>query len=135
MLSGDRLLLSNDERTVARANVKRLKEMPPAELAAAIMPVFGPDGPPVRKLWWGAQGIEVLQICDWLMRDHQRGYRQRPRLRNAVTRALHLLDEAGLIENTRRWARPGALAAVLRPTALGQAALIEGTVRKYLGIS
>ena len=87
--------------------MKRLREMPAAELAVAIMPVFGPYGPPVRKLWWGAQGIEVLQICDWLMRDYKRGYRQRPRVRNAVTRALHLLDEAGLIETTRRWVRPG----------------------------
>lgn len=115
--------------------MKLLTEMPSAELAAAIMPVFGPDGPQARKLWWGGQGIEVLQICDWLMRDHTRGYRERPRVRNAVTRALHLLDEAGLIENTRRWVRLGALAATLRPTALGQAALVEGTVRKHLGIS
>jgi hypothetical protein len=118
------------------ADVERIRVMPPAELAATIMPVFGPYGPPIRKLWWGAGGIEVLQICDWLMRDHKRGCRQRSRLRNAVTGALHVLVEAGLIENTRRWARrPGAVAATLRPTALGQAALREGTVRKHLGIS
>jgi hypothetical protein len=66
------------------------------------------------------------------MRDHKRGYRQRPRVRNSVTRALHLLDEAGLIENTRRWARLGALGAALRPTALGHAALEEGTILKLL---
>jgi hypothetical protein len=129
------LLPSGDERGAARADVKRFIEMPLAELAATIMPVFGPYGPPIRKLWWGARGIEVLQICDWLMRDHKRGYRQRSRLRNAVTRALHVLVEAGLIENTRRWARPGAVAATLRPTALGQAALREGTVSERLGIS
>lgn len=74
------LLPRDDERRVARANVKRLREMPSAELAAAIMPVFGPGGPPVRKLWWGAQGIEVLQICDWLMRDYKRGHLQRAAL-------------------------------------------------------
>lgn len=126
---------SADERGAARADVKRFIEMPPAELAATLMPVFGPGGPPVRKPWWGAQGIEVLQVCDWLMRDHKQGYRERPHVRDAVTRALHLLDNAGLIENTRRWARLGALGATLRPTALGEAVIAEGTVREHLGIS
>lgn len=128
-------LLGRDEKMAARAEVRRLKELPPVELAAAIMPIFGPEGPPVRKVWWGAQGIEVLQVCDWLMRNHGRGYRQRPRLRNAVTRALHLLCDAGLIENTRRWARVGALAATLQATELGQKALAEDAVRKHLGSS
>ena len=126
--------LAPDDKVTTKAEVKRLKELPSAELAAAIMSVFGPGGPPVRKLWWGARGIEVLQICDWLMRDHERGYRQRPSLRPAVTHALHVLEDAGLVENTRRWARVGSLGATLRATALGRTALADGTVRNCLGL-
>jgi hypothetical protein len=57
------LLRNRDERMAARVEVKRIKELSPAELGAAIMPVFGPGGPPVKKPWWGARGIEVLQIA------------------------------------------------------------------------
>lgn len=128
------LLHDRDEKTTARVEVKRLKDLPPAELAAAIMPVFGPEGPPVKKIWWGARGIEVFQICDWLMRDHSGGYR-RVWLRKAITRALHLLVDADLIENARRWAQVGAIGASLQPTELGRRALAEGTVREHLGMS
>lgn len=57
------------------------------------------------------------------------------RLRKAVTRALHVLVDAGLIENTRRWVQVGAMGATLQPTELGKAALAEGTVRERLGMS
>jgi hypothetical protein len=70
------LLHDKDEKMTARVEVKRLNELAPAELATAIMPVFGPEGPPVKKIWWGARGIEVFQICDWLMRDHSGVYRR-----------------------------------------------------------
>lgn len=128
------LLHDRDEETIARVEVKRLNELPPAELAAAIMPVFGPEGPRVKKVWWGARGIEVFQICDWLMRDHSGGYR-RAWLSKAIACALHILADAGLIENARRWTRVGAIGATLRPTDLGKRTLTEGTVREYLGIS
>lgn len=126
------LFVNQHERAAARAEVKRLRDLLPADLAAEIMPVFGPAGPPVRKIWWGARGIEVLQICDWLMRSERRGYRQRPRLRTPVTSALHLLEDAGLIENERRWAQLGSLAAALRATSLGQTALADGSVQQRL---
>jgi hypothetical protein len=128
------LLHDRDEKMTARVEVKRLSELPPAELAAAIMPVFGPEGPPVKKIWWGARGIEAFQICDWLMRDHGGGYR-RAWLWKAIARALHLLADAGLIENARRWTRVGAIGATLQPTELGKRALAEGTVRERLGLS
>ena len=124
--------LSKDEKATSSAEVKRLTTLSAVDLAAEIMPVFGPEGPPVRRIWWGGRGIEVLQICDWLMRSQRRGYRQRPRLRNAVTRGLHLLVDSGLVENTRWWAKPGALGATLRATSLGQTALADGTVRQHV---
>ena len=117
----------------ARAEVKRLNELPSADLAAAIMPVFGPEGPPVKKVWWGTRGIEVFQICDRLMRitagDIAGCGCGRP------LRALHLLADAGLIENSRRWAQVGAIGATLQPTELGKRALVEGTMRERLGTS
>jgi hypothetical protein len=128
------ILNGEDGTARAKAGARRLAQLPSDQLAAAIMPVFGPEGPPVRRLWWGAHGIEVLQICDWLMRDSARGYRQRPRLRSAVTRALHLLEDAGLIENTRGWTRVGSVGATLRATARGQVALADGTVNRLLGL-
>jgi hypothetical protein len=123
---------SQVDRAAAKAEVERLNQLSTVELAVAIMPAFGSDGLQPGKLWWGARGIEILQICDWLMRRHAEGYRSRPRLRSAVTRALHLLEDAGLIENARRWTRVGALGATLRSTALGERTLAEGTVRECL---
>lgn len=127
------LLHDQMRKMTARVEAKRLNELPPAELASAIMPVFGPEGPSVKKIWWGARGIEVFQICDWLMRDYSGGYR-RVWLWTAVARALHLLADAGLIENARRWTRVGAIGATLQPTELGKRALAEGTVREHLSM-
>jgi hypothetical protein len=127
------LFLSQHEKAAARAEAKRLRDLPPADLAEEIMPAFGSDGiPPARKLAFGGRGIEILQICDWLMRSHRRGYRQRPGLQKPVIRGLHALEDAALIENTQRWVRVGARLATLRATALGQTAVAERSVRHYL---
>ena len=67
------------------------------------------------------------------MRDHARGYRQRPRLRSAVTHALHLLENAGLVE-TLADGSVGSLGATLLATVVGQAALADGSVRNNLGL-
>lgn len=100
------------------------------------MPAFGSGGAKATpKVAFLAGGVEILGISDWLMRSHKRGYRQRTRLQTPVTRSLHLLEDAGLIENERKWAKVGARLALLRPTALGQTALTEGTVQQYLASS
>jgi hypothetical protein len=128
-MSNQSLFLSKAEKSAARAAAERLKGLSPADLAAEIMPVFGPDGPPLRRLhWWRPGGFEWMQICDWLMRAHPRGFRQRPRLRRAVTRSLHVLEDAGLIENRHRWAQVGASGAKLKATIQGLTALAEGSV-------
>lgn len=123
---------AKNEKDAARAEVQRLRDLSPADLAVEIMPAFGPGGASIERklIWYLPRGLEVLQICDWLMRSYGRGYRSRPRLRDPVTRALHLLEDADLIENRQRWTRIGAVAATPGATPLGVAALADGSVRE-----
>lgn len=128
------LFLGKEEKAAARAEANRLRLLAPGEIAVEIMGAFGPNGPRTdRKIWIGARGIEILQICDWLMRDHPRGYRQRGRLRAAVVRGIRVLVGAGLVENEhRRFSQPGARWAKLQATMAGERALAEGTVAREL---
>gem|GEM_PF-6829936 len=73
------MMPGQDDKTGAKAEVERLSQLSTVELAVAIMPAFGTDGLQPEKLWWGARGIEVLQISDWLIRRHAKGDRSRPR--------------------------------------------------------
>jgi hypothetical protein len=115
---------SRDERVALNAETERLRSLLPADLAAEIMPAFGPDGK------FGGDDLNVLMICNWLLRAHSgHGVLQ---LRDRATAALHLLEDSGLIENLSR-ARTGAGAARLRATPLGREALASGTVRERLG--
>ncbi len=118
-------LRTRQEKAAARIESNRLRRLDPADLAVEIMPVFAPERIP-------AGNLEVLQICYWLMRPHKRPYRESTRLRTPVTRALHVLEDAGLIENERRWVKVGARLAILRATPRGLTALAEGSVRQYL---
>jgi hypothetical protein len=128
------LFLGREEKAAARAEANRLRRLPPGEIAVEIMGAFGPNGPPTdRKIWVGARGIEILQLCDWLMRAHPRGYRQRGRLRAAVVRGIRVLVSAGLVENEhRRFSQPGARLAKLRATTAGERSLAEGTVAREI---
>jgi hypothetical protein len=132
-LSFDAGAAEKTDKDAARAEVQRLRDLSPEGLALEIMPAFGPGGASTERklIWYMPSGVEVLQLCDWLMRAYGRDYRSRPRLRGAVTRGLHVLEDAGLIENGRRWTRIGALAAKPRATPLGLAALANGTVREH----
>ena len=118
-------LHTRQQKAAARVESNRLRRLDSADLAAEIMPVFARDRTPVGNL-------EVLQICYWLMRSHKRPYRESPRLRTPVTRALHVLEDAGLIENERGWVKVGARLAISRATPRGLTALAEGSVRQDL---
>lgn len=121
-------LRTRQEKTAARVESDRLRRLDPVDLAAEIMPFFAPERTPVGNL-------EVLQICYWLMRAHNRPYRESPRLRDPVTRALHVLEDAGLIQNDRPWVKVGARLANLSATPRGLTALAEGSVRRHLSPS
>jgi hypothetical protein len=118
-------LRTRQEKAAARIESDRLRGLSPADLAAEIMPVFAPERTPVGNL-------EAVKIGYWLMRSHARPYRETPRLRMPVTRALHVLADADLIENKRRGVKLGARLAVLHATPRGLTALKEGTVRRDL---
>jgi hypothetical protein len=141
--------VSKDEKAKARAEVTRIQNLSPTDLAVEIMPAFGPDGakptrepPPyagvIGKMSLGAGEIESVRVCYWLMRDYRRGGRYWRSLHKPVVRSLHVLTDAGLIENVgpRRFfgfrVRIGGRAAQLRPTQRGETALAEKSVRQYL---
>jgi len=115
------LFLSSEEKRAARAETRRLRALTPDALAAEAMGAFAPEG--------GASGIiEVMHVCYWLMRAHHRPYRQSPWLRRSVVRALHVLENAELIENESGSGPVGGRFADLRATRRGEAALRENTV-------
>jgi len=127
------LFLSRDEKAAARSEARRLRELPPSDLAVEIMrAVAALEAAPTGKVAFLAGDVEMLRICYWLMRAHRRGYRQLRRLQKPVIQSLHLLEDAGLIENQRTWAKVGARGAILRTTVLGQTPLAEGSVQRCL---
>jgi hypothetical protein len=76
----------------ARTEVERLNALPVADLAAELMPAFGPDGPRSGK------EINSLQASIWLMRSHPTRSTQSRDLHRAVCEGLELLEQRGLVE-------------------------------------
>jgi hypothetical protein len=104
----------------AEEEFDRLCALPPADLAAAVMPAFAPDGPGHGKT------VNVLQIQSWLMSSfsHASGYSGK--LRDPVSEAVQALSNAGLAERT------GPHGDLVKTTRLGEAALADGTVARQL---
>jgi hypothetical protein len=99
-----------EEEAAAEAEASRLASLTATELAAEIMPVFGPEGPGRGE----APELNFLQVATWLMRTHRRG-----------TKYLRDLEVAGLVQQRGQSNR-------LSPTPAGKAALTEGSVRQHL---
>ncbi len=110
------------EQAAAQAEAERLQALPASELAEAVMPAFGPDG--------GRPGHELnsLQVMSWLMSSHKGGTKYLTQLRNPTREAIQALENAGLVIQMG----PGGPGARLKATSLGETALAEGTVAKYL---
>ena len=97
-------LKAKGEAVVAReAEAARLSALPPAELAALLMPAFGPDGPKANPsiLNPGNRGgTNENQLLDWLGRTYE-VFPIRPKpwrlLSTRVLEAVQLLEHAGLI--------------------------------------
>ena len=97
-------LKAKGEAVVAReAEAARLSALPPAELAASLMPAFGPDGPKANPsiLNPGNRGgTNENQLLDWLGRTYEVfPIRPKPwrRFSTRVLEAVQLLEHAGLI--------------------------------------
>jgi hypothetical protein len=108
------------------AESARLVGLPVRELAAEVMPAFGPKG--INAKSGHRQG--PMEVVSWLLPDASVKYRQ-PIL-GPVTEALGVLEHADLL--TRRSFGTHGQASTYHATRLGNEALAEGTVRKELGL-
>jgi hypothetical protein len=99
----------------ARAENARLMDLSPADLAAELMPAFGPDGAEVNKFPLDAAGgSNERQLIEWLIRTHQLtggvGWKGWDLLRVRVLEAVQQLEHAGLVyvrhisDQDRYWA-------------------------------
>jgi hypothetical protein len=109
-----------ERRAAAAREVERLRALGVDELAVAVMPGLGPDGPTKGT------SMRVQQLCEYLLTDFPgAGQRATLDLLASVRRALDLLQGAGLVAPISVQRDP-----VWRITPLGEIALAEGTVRQ-----
>jgi hypothetical protein len=110
------------QEEAARAEVERLQSLSAVQFAEMLMPVFGPDGPKPGSY------LNDLQVGMWLMSSFPRGTKFLTDLRNPMMEGLQVLENADLIVGRTR----GGAASLLKATRLGEEALAEGNVSKYL---
>jgi hypothetical protein len=109
-------------KAAARREVERVRAMDIADLAEALMPAFGPEGPTK-----GAS-VRLQQLCEYLLTDFPgAGQTATLDLRVPTRKALDLIHDAGLISPISVQREP-----LWRITPLGEVALAEGTVRRRL---
>ncbi len=110
------------QQAAAQAEAERLQSLSAADLAEVLMPAFGPDGPKPDGY------LNQLQVASWLMADFPGGTRYIKDLREPIMEGLEVLENANLIVGRSR----GGAASLLKATRLGEEALAEGNVAKYL---
>ena len=109
----------------ARVEYARLTALSSADIAAELMPAFGPDG--TKHLFGSTHTPQIGQLLDWLQRNCRAAVPTfKNPLRSRVGEAVGLLEHAGLVyvisinsEGVRRWSA----------TQLGLAALASGDYR------
>jgi len=116
---------SRDERAAAKAESERLVALAPLDLAAEVMPAFGPDGLEVKA--GHRQG--PMEIVSWLLPGAPVKYRQP--LLGPVIEALGSLEHANLL--SRRSFGNSGNSSTYHVTRRGEEALVSGTVRQQLG--
>jgi hypothetical protein len=113
------------EDDAGRVEFERLMALSPADLAAELMPAFGPDGPRHGK------DLSSVKLVQWLFRGVRGvGGVSHPgiKLDAAVQEAMQVLEHAELVrgiklrDGGRRW----------NATRLGEAALANGEVRQRI---
>jgi hypothetical protein len=109
----------------AKVEADRLADLPVADLAAAILPAFGPDGPAKG----GDKDIGALQVGMYLMRDFPRGNQFIKGLLEPLKEGIQALENAGLVKRTVQSIGGSTVSA----TRLGLQAIEEDAARKYLG--
>lgn len=103
--------------------LQRLLDLSVADLAAEIMPAFGPGGAS-KKI--GAR-IGTLQVVLWLMRQGPHAGGQFKAIIDPVREGLQALEHAGLILRVQ-----SGDSSYCQATRLGLTALSDGSVRSYV---
>jgi hypothetical protein len=110
-------------QAAAQTEIDRVKTLDVADLAAQLLPAMGRDGP------GAGHTMRQQQLCEYMLRDVlPSGNLKALEVMSRVTRALDMLEGAGLVEPTWLQRSP-----VWRITPLGESTLAEGTVRARLG--
>ncbi len=112
------------QERAAQTEVDRLKELSVDDLAAELLPAFGPEGIP-----HSGGGLRPQELCKWLLTSYPRAFWINPgQLLMPVREGLQRLEHANLLSSA-----PYERMTVWRITRLGETALAEGKARQYLG--
>jgi hypothetical protein len=112
----------------AEAESERLVALPVADLAAEIMPAFGPDGIEARP---GHQR-GAMQVTEWLFSSTSTKVKYRQPVLGPTIEALQVLETAGLLSR-RNFGGTGTSASTYEATRAGTEALADDSVRRRLG--
>jgi hypothetical protein len=113
----------------ARAESERLAGLPVAELAAAVLPAFGPDGIGAG----GGHQQGAIQVTEWLFASTSTKVKYRQPVLGPVIEALQMLDNAGLLER-RSFGGPSSNASTYHATRRGEEALADGSAARLLAV-
>jgi hypothetical protein len=109
-------------KAAAKQEIERLRALPVDDLAVAVFPGLGPDGPT------RGTSIRTQQLCGYLLGDLPGvGMLATVDLLSAVRKALTRLENAELVSPISVQREP-----VWRLTPLGETVLADGTVRERL---
>jgi hypothetical protein len=114
------------EDEAARVHFEQLMALSPADLAAELMPAFGPDGPRRGK------DLNILQLSSWLLRGYRGagGVSRREQLVAAAREAMQVLEHAELVQVRHLGGASGG--SLWNATRLGAALLADGDYRKRI---
>ena len=113
------------QEAAAQAEFERLSALPVVDLATELLPAFGADAKkPVHS---------ALVATNWIMASYPRGGKYLKDLQQPVREALQALEHAGLLtQRVRISGGGGGSQMLMNITRLGETALAEGSVRRYL---
>jgi hypothetical protein len=114
-----------EREAAGAAEVERLEGLSVDQLAAELMPAFGPDGAKAK----GKLGSGPLQVLQWLLREHPY-HPDLKRLLDMELSAIEKMTAAGLLVGRGSGIGTGAQAFKLSP--LGEETLADGSIAQRL---
>ena len=112
------------QEAAAEAECERLIALSAADLAAELLPAFGPaQKRPAQSL---------VGACLWLTSSFPGGKKYLLDVKRPVEEAVQTLENAGLFTGRVRSGGSGHAQTIINITHLGETALAEDNVRRYL---